>query len=79
MSAGPGEWLRIIDIPGSGLPAEAQIRLVTLALEELGAAMGLVMIHGPERGARRYAEAGGHIRFGADGEPMVQVPVTPAG
>ena len=53
------------------LSGEELIAAVAMAIEELGVAWALVMIHGQKRGARRYAEAGGHVRFTDLGEPML--------
>jgi hypothetical protein len=49
-------------------PAEVTKALAVL-LTELALAQALVIIHGPARGARRYIEAGGHVRF--DGDEVV--------
>lgn len=49
-------------------PTDAVLALAVL-MQELALAEALVIIHGPERGARRYIEAGGHIRF--DGDEVV--------
>jgi hypothetical protein len=46
---------------------------LALAIIELGVAEGLVLIHGPDRGVRRYFEAGGAMRFDAQGNPWVPV------
>jgi hypothetical protein len=42
-----------------------------MALEELGVAQALVMMHGREHGAEVYAAHGGRVRFDDDGEPVV--------
>jgi hypothetical protein len=56
-----------------GLTAEQMIDAVVLALTELGIAEALVMVHGRERGLRRYFEVGGHLRFTPWGDPYVPV------
>jgi hypothetical protein len=66
-----GRWIRIADIPRSGLPAGRQIELVAMSMEELAVAQALVMIHGPGRGLARYAEIGGHVSVDADGAPVI--------
>jgi hypothetical protein len=64
-------WIRIRDIPGSDLAAGRKIALVAMALEELGVAQALVMMHGRDRGAEVYAAHGSCVRFDDDGEPVV--------
>ena len=68
-----GRWIKIADIPRSGLPAGQMIELVATALEEFAVAQALVICHGPERGPARYIEMGGHVRF-SDGEPVIWSP-----
>lgn len=48
--------------------------LLAVAMEELAVAQALVIVHGQERGARRYAEIGGRVRFDRDGEPGILCP-----
>jgi hypothetical protein len=69
-----GRWIKIADIPRSGLPADQQLKLVATALEELAVAQALVMVHGPERGLARYAAIGGRVLPGADGAPVIWSP-----
>jgi hypothetical protein len=66
-------WVRLADLSSAEveLSAEERIDLVCTAMEEWAVAKALVNIHGEERGAERYKEAGGHIRFDADGEPVI--------
>lgn len=66
-------YVRVDSIPQHGLSAEQMIDATVLALTELGIAEALVMVHGPERGLRRYYEAGGHVRFTSWGDPYVPV------
>jgi hypothetical protein len=56
-----------------GLTADQMIESAAIALQELGIAEALVMVHGPDRGLRRYFEAGGHMRFTSWGDPYVPV------
>lgn len=65
--AAVAKWVRIADLSGD----PDCIELLAVALEELGVARALVMMHGQERGARRYVEAGGRVRFDDDGEPVI--------
>jgi hypothetical protein len=53
------------------LPPDDAFTAVAVAMEELALAQALVIIHGKERAARLYLERGGHIRFDADGEPVI--------
>jgi len=77
MDTPPG-WVLIADIATAPeLTPDQRISLVAAALTELGIARALVMIHGWDRGARRYADLGGCVRFTSDGEPML--PVSAAG
>jgi hypothetical protein len=64
-------WIRIEDIARSDLSADQKIALTAMALEELGVAQGLVLIHGREHGARVYAQHGGQVRFDSEGEPVI--------
>jgi len=57
--------------PWSEATADQMLRITEVAFEELAIAQALVMMHGQERGARRYAELGGHVRFDEAGEPVV--------
>jgi hypothetical protein len=66
-------YVRVDSIPQHGLSAEQMIDATVIALQELGIAEALVMVHGPERGLRRYFEAGGHMRFTSWGDPYVPV------
>lgn len=47
------------------------VELLARAMEELCIAQSLVMIHGAERGAAKYKEHGGSVRFTDTGEPMI--------
>lgn len=75
--ATPYMYVRVETMTRAGLTPDQLTGAAALAVTELGVAEGLVMIHGPERGARRYFEAGGCVRFDAAGNPWV--PVTPGG
>ena len=44
---------------------------VAVAIEELGMAQALCIVHGRDRGVKRFVEAGGHIRFDDDGKPVI--------
>jgi hypothetical protein len=66
-------YVRLPDVSRAGLTASEAVAVVALATIELGTAQALVLIHGDVRGYRRYFEAGGAVRFGADGEPWVPV------
>jgi hypothetical protein len=67
-----GEWIRLSDL--TSLPAVDCLDLVATALEELAIAQALALIHGQERGFSRYIEAGGHVRFDAEGDPIIWRP-----
>jgi hypothetical protein len=69
--AAPDGWVRVQDIARAGLTADQVIHLMAMALEELGVIRGLILVHGVERGTDRYVEAGGHMRFSDDGEPIL--------
>jgi hypothetical protein len=64
-------WVRIDDLAGADLPAEAKVRLMADAIEWLGVAQAMVMIHGRERGLRRLTDLGCPVRPGEDGAPMI--------
>ena len=66
-------YVRVDTIARHGLTADQMIESAALALQELGTAEALVMVHGPERGLARYFEVGGHIRFTSWGDPYVPV------
>lgn len=67
-------YMRISAIsPRNGLTGKQAIEATALATTELAKAMALVMVHGEERGARRYYETGAAVRFGYDDEPYVLV------
>jgi hypothetical protein len=66
-------YVRVDSIPRHGLSAEQMIESAVFALQELGIAEALVMVHGPERGLRRYFEVGGRMRFTSWGDPYVPV------
>lgn len=53
------------------LAGEELIAAVAMLIQEEAIARALVLIHGPERGAQRYAEVGGHVRFTELGEPVL--------
>jgi len=42
-------------------------------MTDLAIAQTFVMMHGKERGAARYIEAGGRVRFDDFGEPIIWV------
>jgi hypothetical protein len=69
-------YVRADSIGKAGLTTGQMLAAVELALTELGIAQALAMVHGPERGYRRYIEMGGSVRFTSYGEPFV--PVYPA-
>jgi len=69
----PDMYVRIDAIGSAGLPAEAALRGFMLALTELGVMQALALIHGTERGYRRYVEAGGAVRFTSYGDAFVPV------
>jgi hypothetical protein len=74
ITAGPdNEPVKIVPISriAHELPADQAVAALAMVMEELGLAQALAMMHGPERGARRYAEAGGHVRFDGNGEPVL--------
>lgn len=60
-------WVRLADISSRPDPAE----LLAAAMQELALASALVLIHGEQRGAQRYLEAGGRVRFDDEGEPVI--------
>lgn len=60
-------WVKLSDL--TALRSDEAIAVLALAIEELAIAQSFVLIHGQERGAERYINAGGHIRFDADGNP----------
>jgi hypothetical protein len=59
-----GRWVAFEDVA----KLEPTLAIDTLArvIEETAIMKALVMIHGRERGAERYVEAGGHIRKDGD-------------
>jgi len=66
-------WIKIADIGNApNLTADQRIELLSTAIQELGIAHGLVLIHGADRGAQRYAELRTRVRF-IDGEPAISV------
>lgn len=71
--ASPVMYVQIEQLVYAGLEASQLTAAVALATLELGAVEGLALIHGPERGYRRYAEAGGWVRFDSRGNPYVPV------
>jgi hypothetical protein len=75
MNAGGEGWIRIADIGDRALmlTTDQRIQLLAVALTELAVYQALVMVHGSEHGARRFAEAGGHVRFRDDGEPVISL------
>jgi hypothetical protein len=62
------KYVRISDLPQHG---QAGLTALTRAFEELAVAMALKQIHGAERGAQRYMEIGGFVRFDSEGELVV--------
>jgi hypothetical protein len=66
-------YVRIDSIGKAGLSAEQMIECALVALAELAVAEALALVHGPERGLRRYFEAGGQVRFTSWGDPYVPV------
>lgn len=65
-------WIRMDDITDhSDLSIRQKIDLLAMAMEEYALATSLIMIHGKERGLKRYWEAGGHVNYDAAGEPVV--------
>jgi hypothetical protein len=69
----PRMYVRVDAIGQAGLSAGQALDTMSLALHELGTAQALAMIHGPERGYRRYVELGGCVRFTPWGDPYVPV------
>lgn len=64
--------MRITDIAkADDLDAEAKITLMAMALEELGIAQSLVMVHGTVGGLERYKAAGGHVRIDPQGSAVI--------
>jgi hypothetical protein len=53
------------------LPPDEAIDALAVAMEELAVAHALVIVHGPARGAERYLQAGGRVRFDDFGEPVL--------
>jgi hypothetical protein len=70
-------WIRLVDLPDSGLSAQRVIHLLAIAMTELGLAQGLVLVHGREQGVQRYAAAGAIICFDAEGEPVIREDAEP--
>jgi hypothetical protein len=60
-------WVRIANL--SSRPE--RVELLATAMEELALAQALVLVHGEQRGAKRYIEAGGRVRFDDFGEPVI--------
>jgi hypothetical protein len=69
MTMAPPGWIAVADIATADLAPDEKINLIATALEEWAVAKALVMMHGIERGARRYQETGGHVAF--DGDELV--------
>jgi hypothetical protein len=64
--------VRIANITSEpGLKTAERIKLLAMAMEELALMQSLIIIHGEQRAAARYIEAGGHIRFDDFGEPVI--------
>lgn len=59
-------WIRIKDIPNE----PESIELLARAFREMAIAQSLVIIHGQERGMKRYAEIG-TVKLDDDGEPCI--------
>ena len=59
------------------LSGEELIAAVALLIKEEAIARALVLVHGEKRGAERYAEVGGHVRFTELGEPILMWEVKP--
>ena len=57
--------------PFAEASAVQKVGIVAQMLEELGVAQAMATIHGRERGAARYVEAGGRVRLDTDGEVVV--------
>lgn len=67
-----GRWVRVKDISdATELPVETRVALLATAVEELGVAYSLTLIHGVPNGLQRYADAGGRVRQDAQGEPVI--------
>lgn len=47
------------------------IGALAIAMEELAIAQALVIVHGPEHGAKKYLDTGGRVRFDAKGQPTL--------
>jgi hypothetical protein len=56
------------------LSADDKIGILARAIEELGIAMGLIMIHGEDRGIRRYEETRDLVRRDGSGAIWVRWP-----
>jgi hypothetical protein len=56
------------------LSADERIGILARAIEELGIAMGLIMIHGEDRGIRRYEETRDLVRRDGSGAIWVRWP-----
>jgi hypothetical protein len=69
-------YVRADSIGKAGLTVGQMLAAVELMLTELAIAHALVLIHGQERGYRRYVEMGGSVRLTSYGDPFV--PVYPA-
>ncbi len=67
-------YVPLNELTSSGLEAEEIIAALATAIEELGIALGLVMIHGNQAGLARYYQTRGICRFDQYGN--IQVPVT---
>jgi hypothetical protein len=62
--------IRIADLSDE-LRGEELLSAVAMAMEELCLVQALILIHGHERGVERYVEAGGHVRFDDEREPVL--------
>lgn len=62
-------WIRIMDIADR---SKDPVKHLAMAMQELGIAYGLLMVHGQERGMKLYGERG-LVKFDDEGEPCIWV------
>jgi hypothetical protein len=74
MAGGSGRWVRIEDIAKTALPLEWKIALVKVCTQELEIIQEMEAVHGAADGWARYIAAGGNIRPGDHGQPVIWCP-----
>lgn len=71
VAAAQRQRVRLSEMSHADLGDGLKIELLARAINELGIAMALVVIHGQEAGYRRYEELRGLVSFDPDGELVI--------